>query len=131
MFSHILFVVYVLIHSLSQHSVYGEEWNYEELGPSVWPDLFSNCAKNSQSPINIKTACTTYQNFPAFQFTPAYSMIQNFRITNNGHTANGVQDNTIAFPLVLSGGGLTENYTFVNFHVHWGGNYAEGSEHQL
>ena len=131
MLHRLLLVVCVFINTIDLPLLYAEEWNYEDLGPDVWPDLFADCGKKSQSPINIKTICTTYRDFPAFEFSPAYDMLQNFKITNNGHTVNGVQDNSVAFPLILSGGGLTENFTFANFHLHWGENYGTGSEHQL
>lgn len=127
----ILFIVCALLNSIDLPLSYAADWNYEDLGPDVWPDLFPNCGKKSQSPINIKTACTTYKEFAPFQFSSAYSVSQDFRITNDGHTVNGVQVDPTIFPLILSGGGLTENFTFVNFHLHWGENYGTGGEHQL
>ena len=131
MYSHIFLVVCLLSNAIQTSVSADIPWNYGNFGPDVWPDLYPDCSKNSQSPINIKTACTTYQNFPAFQFSSTYNMMQDFTITNDGHTVVGKQVNASAFPLILSGGGLPENYTFVNFHLHWGDNYATGSEHQL
>jgi carbonic anhydrase len=113
------------------HQSVTSDWNYAGLGPDVWPDLFPTCSGSSQSPIDIKTACTTYQSFEPFQFSYAYNLTQNFTLTNNGHTISGEQVDPNAFPLTLSGGGLDGTFTFNNFHLHWGENYNSGSEHQL
>ena len=127
----ILFIVCAFFNSFDLPLSSAVNWNYEDLGPDVWPDLYPDCGKTKQSPINIKTACTTYNEYSPFQFSPAYAELQDFRITNDGHTVTGVQVNPTASPLILSGGGLTENFTFANFHLHWGENYGTGSEHQL
>jgi len=131
MYSHIVLVAFLLFNSIDILLCTADAWNYAESGPDVWKDSFSTCASTSQSPINIKTACTTYQSFPSFQFSSTYDLTQDFRLLHNGHTLNGEQVNANAFPLILSGGGLSENFTFNNFHLHWGENYDEGSEHQL
>jgi carbonic anhydrase len=128
---HLLLFVFVLFNSIHTFVSGRPHWNYGELGPDVWKDLFPTCGGSAQSPINIKTACTTYQSFAPFQFSSAYNLTQDFILTNNGHTITGVQVNSSAFPLVLSGGGLGETFKFKNFHLHWGENYNSGSEHQL
>jgi carbonic anhydrase len=126
---YLLFTVFVLFNSIDIS--FSIDWNYGALGPDVWKDSYPTCGGTSQSPINIKTACTTYQVFDSFQFSSAYNLTQDFLLTNNGHTISGIQVNSSAFPLTLSGGGLSEAFTFKNFHLHWGENYNSGSEHQL
>ncbi|CAF0865734.1 unnamed protein product [Rotaria sordida] len=124
----IVFILLCLIHtSLSDAS----HWDYGHVGPEVWEDSYPICQGKVQSPINILTACTVYNAFPAFQFSPATNATQNFTITNNGHTITATQVDKNAFPLTLSGGGLNETYQFANFHLHWGENYKSGSEHQI
>ena len=90
--------------------------------------LNHNVAGKRQSPINIQTACTTYQSFEPFSFTSIHNISLNFTLTNNRHTIIGQTNNTQLF---LTGGNLNGNYSFVNFHIHWGPNYNTGSEHQV
>ncbi len=41
------------------HPTTGQDWNYGDVGPDVWSDIYATCAGQFQSPINIRTACTT------------------------------------------------------------------------
>jgi carbonic anhydrase len=113
------------------HRIICETWNYGDLGPDVWSDEYPLCSGRSQSPINIRTACTTYQSFTPFQFSSTYNLTNNFTITNNGHTIVGTYNGTESSSLKLTGGSLHGTYEFVNFHLHWGENYKSGSEHQV
>lgn len=108
-----------------------ETWNYQDLGPDVWSDTYPSCANHSQSPINIRTACTTYRSFTPFNFTSAYNLTQNFTLLNNGHTITGTYMSNDESSLMLTGGGLNKTYHFYSFHLHWGENYKSGSEHQM
>jgi carbonic anhydrase len=128
---YLLLVVFIIYNFFNLSLSADPHWDYGALGPDVWKDTFPTCGGSSQSPINIKTSCTTYQSFEPFQFSSAYGEAQDFVLTNNGHTIVGQQVNASAYPLTLSGGGLTEPFTFVNFHLHWGENYNSGSEHQM
>jgi carbonic anhydrase len=121
----------VLFNSIDISLSVDHRWNYRVLGPDVWKDFYPTCGSTAQSPIIIKTECTIYQSNLPFQFSSAYNLTQDFLLTNNGHTIIGEQINRTAFPLILSGGGLTETFTFKNFHLHWGENYNSGSEHQM
>ncbi|CAF3332999.1 unnamed protein product [Rotaria socialis] len=107
------------------------EWNYGEYGPDVWNEFNGTCGEIYQSPINIKTACTVYQSFPPFQFSPNYNQTQDFLVTNNGHGISATQANASAYPMTHTGGGLDGTFQFTNFHIHWGENYNVGSEHQI
>jgi carbonic anhydrase len=113
------------------HRIISDTWNYADLGPDVWSDTYPLCAGQSQSPIDIKTACTTYRSWIPFQFSSAYSLAQNFTLTNNGHNIVATYNGSGSSPFVLKGGGLDSGYGFVNFHLHWGQNYKSSSEHQV
>ena len=131
MYFHLLLIVFVFFYSIDTSLLADIQWDYNDLGPDVWRDIFPACGGTSQSPINIKTACTAYQSFEPFQFSPAYNTIQNFTLINNGHTITAIQVNRDEYPLTLSGGGLPGTFTFANLHLHWGENYNSGSEHQM
>ncbi len=124
-----LFVMPSLL--LLLHRINCQIWNYEQLGPDVWSDTYPLCASRSQSPINIRTTCTTYQSFPTFRFSSAYNLTYDFTLTNNGHTIVGEYNGNDSTSLLLTGGGLDGTYQFRGFHLHWGENYKSGSEHQV
>lgn len=104
------------------------EWNYGRFGPDVWFKKYPECAGENQSPINIKTACTIYQQFEPFHFSAAYYDSLKFTLVHDGHSVKGVP---IGRKLFLSGGNLNGTFTFINFHLHWGPNENVGSEHQV
>ncbi|CAF4364577.1 unnamed protein product [Rotaria sp. Silwood2] len=128
---HWVSVVFILFCSINISLSEVAHWNYADIGPDVWEDSYPICARTIQSPINILTACTVYNEFPTFQFSPDTNVTQNFTVTNNGHTITALQIDSTAFPLTLSGGGLNGTFQFVNLHFHWGENYKSGSEHQI
>jgi carbonic anhydrase len=128
---HLFLIGFVLFFSFKKSLSADPHWDYGRLGPDVWSDFYPTCGGSNQSPIDIKTACTKYQSFTPFQFSSGYNTAQNFTIINNGHTISGTQFDKTTYPLTLTGGGLSEPFTFVNFHLHWGENYKSGSEHQL
>ena len=132
MIFHLHLVAFILFYSFDKClSSDDPHWDYGALGPDVWSDFYPSCAGTSQSPIDIRTACTTYQSYVPFQFSSGYSATQNFTLMNNGHTIAGTQVDKTTYPLILTGGGLNDTFLFVNFHLHWGENYKSGSEHQL
>jgi carbonic anhydrase len=108
-----------------------DEWNYGAQGPDVWADQYPLCSGHSQSPIDIRTACTVYRRFEPFKFSSTYNQPQNFILINNGHTISGVLTDGNSSLLTLTGGGLDGIYKFSSFHFHWGENYGSGSEHQV
>jgi carbonic anhydrase len=93
-------------------------WNYDDLGPDVWTDTYPLCAGHSQSPIIIRTACTTYQSFAPFHFSSAYDLAHNFTLTNNGHAIIGTYNGNNSSSVKLTGGGVNGAFEFVNFHLH-------------
>lgn len=108
------------------------DWDYHERGPDVWSEMYPECAGQSQSPINILTACTIYKDFPPFSLSANFNSTLNFTLTNTGNTITGAlnPDHNSA-PMELVGGGLDGKFQFFNFHFHWGENHKSGSEHQV
>ncbi|CAF3441502.1 unnamed protein product [Rotaria socialis] len=113
------------------YSTDGQDWNYQDLGPDMWSETYPMCAGTSQSPIIIKTACTTYRTFAPFRFSSDYNLTYNFTLLNNGHTITSTYNSNGSTPFTLSGGGLNGTFQFLNFHVHWDENSKSGSEHQV
>jgi carbonic anhydrase len=113
------------------HLTITETWNYGDLGPDVWSDTYPLCAKHSQSPVNIRTACTVYKTFSSFQISSNSNLTNNFTCINNGHTIVGRYSSNSSSFLTLTGGGLNGTFNLFNFHLHWGANYKSGSEHQM
>jgi carbonic anhydrase len=107
-------------------------WNYGEYGPDVWSEMYPTCGGQSQSPINILTACTTYKQFQPFVLASGYDEQHNFTLTNNGHTIVGTFNNESKLSAFrLTGGSLNGTFEFQNFHLHWGQNHKSGSEHEV
>ena len=125
-------VLLLLFPFLFIHADQDVHWNYGENGPDVWSETYPTCGGQLQSPINILTACTTYKNLTSFVYGTGYDDTHNFTLKNNGHTVLGtfINDSNLS-TLMLTGGGLTGTFEFVNFHLHWGLNHKSGSEHEV
>ncbi|RNA10125.1 carbonic anhydrase 4-like, partial [Brachionus plicatilis] len=101
-------------------------WNYEE----DWNKDFPTCAGSFQSPINIDESTTVYDaKLADFSFFN-YDQVLTWIIKNEDYSIVGNLYNSSTVPYI-QGSDFTENYTFVNFHFHWGNNINEGSEHLL
>ena len=124
-----LIFIYLLLTNINL--IISESWNYHDLGPDTWSETYPSCAAHSQSPINVQTACTTYQSFTPFNFSPDYYIYHNFTLLNNGHSITGTYNRKKSSFLTLTGGGLNGTFQFTNFHLHWGENSKSGSEHQV
>ena len=115
--------------------VYGSfshRWNYGDLGPDVWPDLFPICGEYQQSPINIEVQKTKYKKYSSFKLSSEYFDERQFKLVisrDRGMVASLI-DNGQPFPSI-SGGGLYGTYKLDHFKFHWGPNYATGSEHRV
>ncbi|CAF1511274.1 unnamed protein product [Adineta steineri] len=107
------------------------EWNYGNMGPDVWSDIYPLCSEHSQSPIDIETSHTIYQSFSPFNFSSNSNELEKFKLINNGHTVSGIYIGNNKSSLTLNGGNLNGTFQLDNFHVHWGENYKSGSEHQI
>lgn len=97
-------------------------------GPSNWA---GDCSTGKrQSPIDIETAnATPDKGMGAFTLTNYNKTLnKTFTASNNGHAL------VMTFPgrvYNVTGGGLNDTYTTVQFHFHWGANNTVGSEHTV
>lgn len=98
-------------------------------GPGNWSGVCQT--GKQQSPIDIKSTDATYdKNLGPFTLTnydnePSGTT---FTVKNNGHAL------VVEFPekvYNVSGGGLNDVYTTVQFHLHWASENTKGSEHLL
>ena len=96
------------------------------LGPANWAGICSTGKR--QSPIDIKSSETTLDKGLGAFTLKNYDRRLNktFIGSNNGHSLG------MSFPAGVynvSGGGLNDVYTTVQFHFHFGPNNTVGSEH--
>ncbi|KAJ0001132.1 hypothetical protein NQD34_006152, partial [Periophthalmus magnuspinnatus] len=97
---------------------------------AVWVTLApKHCAGSRQSPIDIVSEKATYdRRLTAFTFNNFSSKTALSKIENTGNTVKV----TLASGVSVSGGGLSEQYDGVQFHLHWGnGSSVPGSEHTV
>lgn len=81
-----------------------------------------------QSPINIHTESCVYDaRLEAHPLQIKYSSDSCSQIKNTGHTfqVDARKDNAS----VVIGGPVNEEYSFLQFHMHWGDTFEKGSEH--
>ena len=99
------------------------------LGPDNWEGVCATGMK--QSPIDIKTTAAMY-NSSLGDFTLVnYNTIPagvTFTAKNDGTTLKISFDSNV---YNVSGGGLPGRYTTVQFHLHWGSDNNQGSEHTM
>ncbi|KAL3051388.1 hypothetical protein OYC64_001606 [Pagothenia borchgrevinki] len=125
-----LAAVCVLVPSV--HCATDAGWCYhnESCSDTNWPTLFpSYCAGSRQSPIDIVSASATADsNLTAFTFTNYNSNSALKKIENTGKTVKIALSSGIK----ISGGGLSDPYDSLQFHLHWGnGSSVPGSEHTV
>uniref|UniRef100_A0A673LW75 Carbonic anhydrase n=1 Tax=Sinocyclocheilus rhinocerous TaxID=307959 RepID=A0A673LW75_9TELE len=103
------------------------EWCYQSQfscrdtcrGPSEWKNNFPNCGGQRQSPINIVTHRVKHDpKLTSFIFEG------HKKVFNMTHF-------TLPQSVRLRGGGLPATYKAVQFHLHWGENGGQGSEHSV
>ncbi|XP_019366655.1 PREDICTED: carbonic anhydrase 4 [Gavialis gangeticus] len=101
--------------------------------PRQWKQLFAECGKDSQSPINIVTSKVMIDwNLKPFTFE-GYDTKQSTKwvLENDGHSVKV----TLKEPAKIGAGSLKSKYTATQFHFHWGshGNWGSspGSEHSI
>uniref|UniRef100_A0A672L6D7 Carbonic anhydrase n=1 Tax=Sinocyclocheilus grahami TaxID=75366 RepID=A0A672L6D7_SINGR len=94
-----------------------------------WKNNFPNCGGQRQSPINIITRKVKHDpKLTSFIFD-GHEKVFNMSVENHGHS--------VAFycgqpkSVRLRGGGLPATYKAVQFHLHWGENDGQGSEHSV
>ena len=109
------------------------EWSYDGKrgpGPNQWPGICNT--GTLQSPIDINSQNATKIEEKPFIFH-GYDILtpKNTKLENNGHTVQITFENQQR--ISLSGGGLSGEYTFLQFHFHWGQKNikSKGSEHKI
>ncbi|XP_016420677.1 carbonic anhydrase 4-like [Sinocyclocheilus rhinocerous] len=119
----------------SPHTAITSEWCYQSQfscrdtcrGPSEWKNNFPNCGGQRQSPINIVTHRVKHDpKLTSFIFE-GHKKVFNMSVENHGHSAHF----TLPQSVRLRGGGLPATYKAVQFHLHWGENGGQGSEHSV
>uniref|UniRef100_A0A3P8WSZ9 Carbonic anhydrase n=1 Tax=Cynoglossus semilaevis TaxID=244447 RepID=A0A3P8WSZ9_CYNSE len=99
-------------------------------GDATWPYTATKyCAGKRQSPINIDSSAAEADcSLTAFSFVNFDNKFSLKSITNTGRTVK------VGFyrGVKISGGGLSEEYDSLQFHLHWGNGFAvPGSEHTV
>uniref|UniRef100_A0A673ALW0 Alpha-carbonic anhydrase domain-containing protein n=1 Tax=Sphaeramia orbicularis TaxID=375764 RepID=A0A673ALW0_9TELE len=106
------------------------EWCYHLPECSEWPQIAPKyCDGCRQSPINIVSSKATGDpSLGAFTFHGFDSTSAMTKIENTGKTVKV----TLAGGVGVEGGGLSERYDSLQFHLHWGnGASVPGSEHTV
>ncbi|TDH15682.1 hypothetical protein EPR50_G00011900 [Perca flavescens] len=107
-------------------------WCYHEpnCNDTTWPTIAAaHCNGSRQSPINIVSASAQIDsNLTAFTFHNYSSKSTMTTIKNTGNTVKVY----LGYGVRISGGGLSEDYESLQFHLHWGnGTSVPGSEHTV
>ncbi|XP_078082171.1 carbonic anhydrase 14 isoform X2 [Mustelus asterias] len=102
-----------------------DHWTYKD---QDWSKGYKLCKENSQSPINIDTSKTTFNNkFPSI-IPEGYNLpeTEQLELSNNGHTVK------LSLPDSMSiSRGFTQKYLANQLHFHWGSATTSGSEHTV
>jgi len=114
--------------------VLAADWSYHgDHGPSRWHVAAAHCNGKRQSPIDIKTDQADTADLGKFSFSgydhpPAGTT---YKLKNNGHTVQMDVRYDAGEPtkITVHGGGLNDTYLLAQFHMHWGKDNCEGSEH--
>ncbi|XP_070708586.1 carbonic anhydrase XVb [Pempheris klunzingeri] len=107
-------------------------WCYDQpsCNYTTWPVIATKfCNGSRQSPIDIVSASAEEDSsLPAFSFKDYDSKNALNKIENTGKTVKV----TFNSGLQVSGGGLSQPYDSLQFHLHWGnGSSVPGSEHTV
>lgn len=104
-------------------------WGYgDSNGPDTWPDLFPTCGGTRQSPVALITSQTIWDfTLKPFEFENYDHMPMTVTLTNTGHSVQVNMDVQAS----VAGGSLAGEYTFHQFHFHWGAADTRGSEHTV
>ncbi|XP_060062699.1 carbonic anhydrase 2-like [Ylistrum balloti] len=105
-------------------------WGYgNNNGPDHWYKSYA-IAKDGkrQSPIDIVTAQAEFDpTLPDHPFQVNYKAETNMELENNGHSVKAQMKERSE----LCGGPLEGTYLLEQFHLHWGKNKGQGSEHTI
>ena len=109
-----------------------QHWDYQREGPDAWHHMFDTCEGDAQSPIDIRTSRVRYEPSLSSLSLNGYTMNMSSLVWNFTHNGHAI----VAYPpplarLSISGGGLPDVFYLVQFHLHWGYNAFQGSEHTI
>jgi len=107
------------------------QWSYEgETGPANWAKFYPPAGGNTQSPINIETEKAEYDQ-QLSEKPLSFTYDDNcFKFVEN----TGASFNVTGTPEAVShvtGGPVKDDFKFLQFHIHWGTQHEEGSEHTV
>ncbi len=133
------------------------KWNYENDGPDAWPHFQKQCKGAKQSPIDIVKANTEHDKKLRPFVLRNYDEIFYWNVTHNGH--GGIHflnnkstyfallkffstfinfkvvvtmlDNSPENKISVQGSDFERPYELLQFHLHWGYNNFQGSEHYV
>jgi len=120
----------LLLFWIGSSSASGAHWDYNlrgDSGPAHWSRLYTQCAGNRQSPIDLKpTQKSTALPLQTFYYSSSPSEAH---LINNGHTVKLSNHHQSGDIPAMTGGGLPTKYAFAQVHFHWGSEDEKGSEH--
>lgn len=109
-------------------------WDYSKASIGKWPGVACHDG-TAQSPINLELNTAVDSQHKAIEINEAgrnkisKEDAATLKVINNGHTVK--IHGAFLEKVEVSGGGLQGKYRAAQFHMHWGTNNNEGSEHQL
>lgn len=124
-----MLLVLVLAVAAAHGRVRSGDWGYgNENGPDTWPDHYPTCGGHRQSPVAIDAgeAEVDIPHTP-FHFVGYDARPTTVTLTNNGHSVQVNMD----INAWVTGGSLTSEFVFHQFHFHWGAADTRGSEHTV
>ncbi|KAG7155750.1 carbonic anhydrase 2-like [Homarus americanus] len=108
------------------------DWSYSgnDNGPEHWKDMYPECGGERQSPVNVDTEDVVGEEpWPEFQWHHFKTVPKMMTLTNTGHSAQVSSEDLRAS---VTGGDLGAEYTFDQFHFHWGSDdKLGGCEHTV
>jgi len=101
------------------------EWDYS----TNWTADFATCGGQYQSPINLDSNTAIPADFSSLSFNMGYRILQTGSLENDGHTLKFTVDESKGAS--IAGGPLNDRYILSQFHLHWGSETGQGSEHTV
>jgi len=99
---------------------------FSQDGPSAWPKNFPMCNGKSNSPVNLRT--TKRRQAQRWKLT-GWDKPSKYKVLDEEYAIKWELNE--GQRIIVSGGGLTDTYDLVQFHIHWGSDNSRGSEHTL
>ncbi|GMT08453.1 hypothetical protein PENTCL1PPCAC_30627 [Pristionchus entomophagus] len=120
---------FYLILLVQAYGVSSASWGYGyKNGPQTWSGACQTGLR--QTPIDIRTMDTDYALMDRVNFI-GYDQVAGVTVQNNGHTVSAAGFAEWDKKPYISGGALDGKYYLQQFHLHWGQQDHEGSEHKI